>query len=74
VEPAVISLTGWVEPGDLSAEQGIIHITIPHGRGKRTIEVPVDLEQCLALCANAADAARYLSRAQRMRRVDAPEG
>lgn len=67
-EPAYISLTAWLTPSDLAeqlrrgeAPTATLHLVIPHGTGKRTVQIRVGLDQCLALCANAADAARVLA-------------
>jgi hypothetical protein len=39
----------------------VMHIVIPHGKGTRAVAFTLDLDQCLALAANAADAARLLA-------------
>lgn len=63
-----ISLTAWITSPDLTEATGRgempkarIHLVIPHGKRTRRVVVEVGLEQCLALCANAADAARLLA-------------
>jgi hypothetical protein len=64
-----VSLTAWLTPASLSEKRlrneplvGTLHVTIPHGKTRRMIPVNVTLDECLALCANAADAARLLAR------------
>ncbi len=64
----VISKTAWLTARQLAEQKrpgqqphGLLHIAVPHGAGTRVIEVQVTLEECLILCANAADAARLLA-------------
>lgn len=63
-----ITLTAWATPRDLSERRqrgeppvAKLHVVIPHGKGSRVVVVAVGLDECLALCANAADAARLLA-------------
>lgn len=62
-----ISLTSWASPYSLSERhregkpaRAEIHFVVPHGKGTRGFVVELTFDQCLALCANAADAARLL--------------
>jgi hypothetical protein len=71
-----VSLTAWATPRSLSeraqegkSPAGALHIIVPHGTGTRVIVVEVTLDECLALCANAADAARLLGRAHQGERT-----
>jgi hypothetical protein len=65
---AYISLTAWLTTAKLTEQlqrgetpAATLHVLIPHGRGERAIAIRLGLDQCLALSANAADAARLLA-------------
>lgn len=72
---AHISLTSWATPMRLSEREhegkgpaAELHVVIPHGSGERMVTVEVSATECLALCANAADAARLLFERERLAR------
>lgn len=58
------SRTALLTPRDLSeGEPATLRVTYPHGKSTRLIEVPLSLDDCLVLLANAADAVALLTRA-----------
>ena len=63
-----ISLTAWATATTVTEDvasgevpKARFHLVIPHGKGTRAVVVEVGIDECLALCANAADAARLLA-------------